>query len=67
MDQIFITDLVARGIIGINDWERKVPQGALVKENRCMWRNRELCDFPDPWGLRLNGQKKIASQEIADE
>jgi FolB domain-containing protein len=26
MDQIFITDLVARGIIGINDWERKKPQ-----------------------------------------
>ena len=26
MDQVFITDLVARGIIGINDWERKKPQ-----------------------------------------
>lgn len=30
MDQIFITDLVARGIIGINDWERKVPQEMLI-------------------------------------
>lgn len=26
MDQIFITDLVARGIIGVNDWEREKPQ-----------------------------------------
>lgn len=26
MDQIFITDLVARGILGINDWERENPQ-----------------------------------------
>ncbi len=30
MDQIFITDLVARGIIGINDWERKAPQEMLI-------------------------------------
>jgi FolB domain-containing protein len=26
MDQVFISDLVARGIIGINDWEREKPQ-----------------------------------------
>ena len=26
MDQVFITDLVARGIIGINAWEREKPQ-----------------------------------------
>jgi FolB domain-containing protein len=26
MDKIIITDLVARGIIGVNDWEREVPQ-----------------------------------------
>ena len=30
MDQIFITDLVARGIIGINDWERRAPQEMLI-------------------------------------
>ena len=30
LDQIFITDLVARGIIGINDWERKAPQEMLI-------------------------------------
>jgi FolB domain-containing protein len=26
MDQVFISDLVARGIIGVNDWEREKPQ-----------------------------------------
>jgi FolB domain-containing protein len=26
MDKVMITDLVARGIIGINDWEREKPQ-----------------------------------------
>jgi FolB domain-containing protein len=30
MDQIFITDLVARGIIGINDSEREKPQEILI-------------------------------------
>ncbi len=26
MDQVFIRDLVAPGIIGVNDWEREKPQ-----------------------------------------
>ena len=30
MDQILITDLRARGIIGINDWEREKPQEILI-------------------------------------
>lgn len=30
MDQIFIRDLVARGIIGINAWEREKPQEILI-------------------------------------
>lgn len=30
MDQIIITDLVARGIIGVNDWEREKPQEILI-------------------------------------
>jgi len=30
MDKIFIKDLVARGIIGINDWEREKPQEILI-------------------------------------
>jgi FolB domain-containing protein len=30
LDQIFIKDLVARGIIGINDWERETPQEMMI-------------------------------------
>ena len=30
MDQIFIKDLLVRGIIGINDWEREKPQNILI-------------------------------------
>jgi FolB domain-containing protein len=30
MDQVFISDLSARGILGINDWEREKPQEILV-------------------------------------
>jgi FolB domain-containing protein len=30
MDQVFIKDLVARGIIGINDWEREKQQEILI-------------------------------------
>jgi FolB domain-containing protein len=30
MDQVFITGLLARGIIGINDWEREKPQDIII-------------------------------------
>lgn len=30
MDKTFIKDLLARGIIGVNDWERKKPQDILI-------------------------------------
>lgn len=30
MDKVIIRDLVARGIIGINDWEREQPQEILI-------------------------------------
>ena len=30
MDQVIISDLLARGIIGINDWERERPQEILI-------------------------------------
>lgn len=30
MDQVIIKDLSARGIIGINDWEREKPQEILI-------------------------------------
>jgi FolB domain-containing protein len=30
LDQVIIRDLIARGIIGINDWEREKPQEILI-------------------------------------
>jgi FolB domain-containing protein len=30
MDKVIIKDLIARGIIGINDWEREKPQDILI-------------------------------------
>lgn len=30
MDRVFIKDLLVRGIIGINDWEREKPQDILI-------------------------------------
>ena len=30
MDKVIIKDLVARGIIGVNDWERDTPQEILI-------------------------------------
>ena len=30
MDQVFINDLTARGIIGVNEWERDKPQDILI-------------------------------------
>jgi FolB domain-containing protein len=30
MDKVIIRDLLARGIVGINDWERKQPQDILI-------------------------------------
>jgi FolB domain-containing protein len=30
MDKVFIKNLVARGIIGVNDWEREQPQEILI-------------------------------------
>jgi FolB domain-containing protein len=30
MDKIIIKDLIARGIIGVNDWEREKPQEILI-------------------------------------
>ena len=30
MDRVIIKDLIARGIIGVNDWEREKPQEILI-------------------------------------
>jgi FolB domain-containing protein len=30
MDKVVIRDLLARGILGVNDWEREKPQDILI-------------------------------------
>ncbi len=30
MDKVIIKDLIARGVIGVNDWEREKPQEILI-------------------------------------
>ncbi len=30
MDKVFIRDILARGIIGVNDWEREKPQDIII-------------------------------------
>ncbi len=55
MDKVIIKDLLARGIIGINDWERKNPQDILInitvltdtRRGRRNGRYCGLCELPD--------------------
>ena len=46
MDKVIIKDLTARGIIGINDWEREKPQEILI--NIILFANlKKVCDTDD--------------------
>jgi FolB domain-containing protein len=52
MDKVFIKDLVARGIIGVNDWERENPQEILINitvftDSRRGAENDDLADCVD--------------------
>ena len=52
MDKTFIKDLVARGIIGINDWEREKPQEILINitvfsDTRAAAQSDDLADCVD--------------------
>ena len=67
MDKVFIKDLVARGIIGVNDWEREQPQEILINitvfsDTRSAAASDDLADCVDYSALA----KKIqAHAEIA--
>jgi FolB domain-containing protein len=67
MDQVFITDLVARGIIGINDWEREQPQEILI--NIVLFTDLhkagESDDIHDSVDYRLVAKKILAHAETA--
>jgi FolB domain-containing protein len=52
MDKTFIKDLVVRGIIGINDWEREKPQEILINitvfsDTRAAAQSDDLADCVD--------------------
>jgi FolB domain-containing protein len=67
MDQIFISDLVARGIIGINDSEREKPQEILI--NIVLFGDLSQAgksdDIEDSINYRTVAKKVIAHAESA--
>ena len=67
MDKTFIKDLVARGIIGINDWEREKPQEILINitvfsDTRAAAKSDDLADCID---YRTLAKKAQAHAETA--
>ena len=61
MDKTFIKDLVARGIIGINDWEREKPQEILFNitvfsDTRPAAKSDDLADCVDYRALAKKAQ-----------
>jgi FolB domain-containing protein len=67
MDKVFIKDLVARGIIGINDWEREKLQEILV--NIVLYadltKSGETDDLNDSVNYRTIAKKTLAHAESA--
>lgn len=66
MDKIFIKDLVARGIIGINDWEREKPQEILINvtvftDTRRVAKSDDLADCVDYRALAKKVQSHAES------
>ena len=67
MDKIIIRDLVARGIIGLNDWEREKPQEILI--NIVMYTDLQMAgandDISDSVNYRTVAKKVMAHAESA--
>jgi FolB domain-containing protein len=67
MDQVFITDLVARGILGINDSEREKPQE--IRINLILFTDQRKAgksdDIQDCINYRTVAKKVIAQAETA--
>jgi FolB domain-containing protein len=67
MDKIFIRDLTARGIIGLNDWERKNPQEMLI--NIILYADirsaAQSDDIADSVNYRTIAKKALAHAESA--
>ncbi len=67
MDRIFIRDLVARGIIGINDWEREKPQEMLINIvlSADLHKAGESDDIADSVNYRTVAKRVLAHAETA--
>ena len=67
MDKVIIRDLVARGIIGLNDWEREKPQEILI--NIVMYTDLQMVgandDISDSVNYRTVAKKVMAHAESA--
>jgi FolB domain-containing protein len=68
MDKTFIRDLVVRGIIGINDWEREKPQEILINitvfsDTRAAARSDDLADCVDYRALAKKVQSRAETAE----
>jgi FolB domain-containing protein len=67
MDQIFINGLVARGIIGLNDWEREKPQEIVM--NIVLFTDLRKAglsdDIQDSVNYRTVAKKALAHAETA--
>ncbi len=67
MDKVFIRNLRARGIIGVNDWERRQPQEILINivlftDNRAAEASDEIGDCVN---YRTVAKKVLAHAESA--
>lgn len=67
MDQIIIRDLVARGIIGLNSWEREKPQEILINITLFadLRKAGESDDLTDSVNYSIIAKKAIAHAETA--
>ncbi len=62
LDKVFITDLVARGIIGVNDWEREKPQEILI--NIILFADLQQAGAGDDIGASVN-YRSVAKRVLA--
>lgn len=67
MDKIIINDLLVRGIIGVNDWEREKPQDILINIELTadLRQAGESDNLEDSVSYRTIAKKVIAHAETA--
>ena len=62
MDKVFIRNLRARGIIGVNDWERRQPQEMLI--NIVLFTDNRAAEASDDIGHCVN-YRTVAKKVLA--